>query len=221
MLLSCLVTVLFCAAAFPAALEPVASTPRIVALGDSLTSGQGIGKSNAYPAILQQRVNEEGLGFEVVNAGVSGATTSDGVRRVRSALAGDVRVLIVALGANDGVRGVPVAQLKANLTAVIREAQARGVAVLLCGMDALPIHGWDYTIAFHRAYTELANQFHIPLVPFVLANVIGNEALMQRDRVHPNAAGARAIADNIWPHLKRLLDEPARASGPGVTRRGA
>lgn len=199
---------LLCAIAVPGFVTDAAATPRIVALGDSLTSGYGIGKSNAYPAILQDRLNNEGLGFEVVNAGVSGATSADGLRRLRAALAGDVRVLIVALGANDGLRGVAVAELKSNLSRILSEAQTRGIAVLLCGMNALPVHGWEYSVAFQRVYRDLASRFQVPLVPFMLANVIGNDAMMQRDRLHPNAAGARMMADNIWPYLKRLLDRP-------------
>ncbi len=184
-----------------------AGLPRIVALGDSLTSGHGIGASHAYPAVLQQELDREGLRVEVVNAGVSGATTADGLRRLTGSLHGDVRLLIVALGANDGLRGVPVEQVKANLSRIISEAQSRRIAVLLCGMDALPIFGWDYTVAFHRLYTELARRYDVPLVPFMLKNVIGNEAMMQRDRIHPNVDGARAIARNIWPYLKPLVEE--------------
>ena len=181
--------------------------PRIVALGDSLTSGRGIGLANAYPAVLERRLEEEGLSFEVVNAGVSGATSADGVRRLQSALQGDVRILIVALGANDGLRGAPVDRLRANLTQVITEAQARGISVLLCGMDALPLYGWDYTVAFHKLYRELADRFRVPLVPFMLANVIGNDQMMQRDHAHPNADGARQIASNIWPYLQPLVQQ--------------
>jgi acyl-CoA thioesterase-1 len=181
--------------------------PRIVALGDSLTSGRGIGLANAYPAVLERRLEEEGLSFEVVNAGVSGATSADGVRRLQSALQGDVRILIVALGANDGLRGAPVDRLRANLTHIITEAQARGISVLLCGMDALPLYGWDYTVAFHKLYRELADRFRVPLVPFMLANVIGNDQMMQRDHAHPNADGARQIASNIWPYLQPLVQQ--------------
>jgi len=179
--------------------------PRIVALGDSLTSGRGIGKEEAYPAVLQKRLEDDGYTYHVVNAGVSGDTTARALRRYQEALDGDVKVLIVALGANDGLRGVPVDRLKSNLSVIIEEAQRRGIAVLLVGMDALPLHGWDYSLAFHRAYDELAARYGIPLVPFVLVNVMTNASLMQSDRAHPNQAGARAIADLIWPHLKPLL----------------
>ena len=130
-----------------------------------------------------------------------------------------MRVLVVALGANDGLRGVPVAQITANLSHIIETAQKRGIAVLLCAMEALPIHGWAYTAAFHQAYLALAARYNVPLVPFILLNVIGDPRLMQRDRAHPNADGARAIADVIWPHLERVLSTgapsaPAPASSP-------
>jgi acyl-CoA thioesterase I len=183
----------------------LAERPRIVALGDSLTSGHGIGATRAYPAIIQQRIDAAGLDYSVVNAGVSGDTSSGALRRLDRALDGNVRVLVIALGANDGLRGIPVAQLKTNLSRIIEAAQARGISVLLCGMEALPIYGWDYTVAFHNAYRELAQRYDVPLVPFILMNVIGNPALMQPDHAHPNAAGQRTIADNIWPYLEDLL----------------
>jgi acyl-CoA thioesterase-1 len=185
------------------------SSPRIVALGDSLTSGRGIGKASAYPAVLQQRLEDAGYDYRVVNAGVSGDTTAGALRRLREALDGDVRILVVALGANDGLRGVPVERLKANLSQIIEEAQRRGIEIVLVGMDALPVHGWAYSVAFHRAYEDLAARYHVPLVPFLLLNVMSDPALMQRDRVHPNEDGARAIAGRIWPYLQPLLKQSA------------
>jgi acyl-CoA thioesterase-1 len=182
--------------------------PRIVALGDSLTSGRGIGKADAYPGVLQERLVDNGYTYQMINAGVSGDTTARALRRFKDALAGDVRILIVALGANDGLRGVSVDQLKSNLGAIIEEAQRRNIAVLLVGMDALPVHGWAYSLAFHRAYEDLAARYSVPLVPSVLVNVMTNPALMQSDRVHPNEAGARAIAGLIWPRLQPLLSKP-------------
>jgi acyl-CoA thioesterase-1 len=191
----------FLASAAPAA----AGTPRIVALGDSLTSGRGIGKAEAYPAVLQERLEDDGYRYEVVNAGVSGDTTGRALRRYRDALDGDVRILILALGANDGLRGLPVSQVKSNLGVIIDDAQRRGIDIVLVGMDALPIHGWDYSVDFHRAYEDLSAKFRIPLVPFLLVNVMSNPSFMQSDHVHPNRDGARAIADLIWPHLEPLL----------------
>jgi acyl-CoA thioesterase-1 len=185
--------------------------PRIVALGDSLTSGHGIGPSRAFPAELQRLVDRDGFDYEIVNAGVSGDTSSGGLRRFRGALDGDVRILIIALGANDGLRGIPVGQVTANLSQIIEEARSRRIAVLLCGMEALPIYGWDYSAAFHRAYLDLASKYRLSLVPFILANVLGNPSLMQPDRMHPNAEGARRIADNIWPYLRPMLRRTSAA----------
>src|SRR3979409_710898 len=152
---------------------------RIVCLGDSLTSGHGIGTAAAYPAILHQRVRRAGFPYEVVNAGVSRETSVQTRARLDRALEGDVRVLVIALGANDGLRGVPVAQLVANLSHIIDVAQKRGIVVLLCGGEALPIHGWASTTAFHQAFLDLAARYAIPLVPFILMNIIGNPRLMQ------------------------------------------
>ena len=187
---------------------------RIVCLGDSLTAGHGIGAAAAFPALLHQRVRRAGFPYEVVNAGVSRDTSAHARARLDRALDGDVRVLVVALGANDGLRGVPVAQLTDNLGHIIETAQQRGIAVLLCGMEALPIHGWAYSAAFHQAYITLAARFDVPLVPFILLNVIGNPRLMQADHAHPNAEGARAIADVIWPYLERILAAPRVLESP-------
>jgi acyl-CoA thioesterase-1 len=179
--------------------------PKIVVLGDSLTSGRGIGKDAAYPAILQERLEDNGYAYEVVNAGISGDTTARALRRYRDSLEDDVEILILALGANDGLRGVPVDQVKSNLSEIMDDAQRRGIETILVGMDALPLRGWDYSVAFHRMYEDLAMRFRVPLVPFLLVNVMSNPSLMQSDHVHPNRAGARAIADLIWPSLQALL----------------
>jgi len=194
---------------------PSAARPRIVAFGDSLTSGHGIGQAHAYPAVLQQRLSEAGLDYIVVNAGVSGDTSGRALRRLDQALRGDVRILILALGANDGLRGIPVAQLKANLVHAIETAQARGIDVVLCGMEALPIYGFEYSVAFHNAYRELAARYRVPLVPFMLQNVIGNSRMMQRDQIHPSEAGARTLAANIWPYLEPLAGKYARPAYHG------
>ena len=193
------------ASALPVSATDRAKAPRIVVLGDSLTSGRGIGADDAYPAVLQERLEESGYHYEVINAGVSGDTSARALRRYRGALDSDVQILIVALGANDGLRGAPVEQLKSNLSRIIDDAQRRAIAVVLVGMDALPVHGWAYSVAFHLAYEELASRYGIPLVPFVLMKLMTDTSLMQSDRAHPNQAGARVIADLIWPHLQPLL----------------
>jgi acyl-CoA thioesterase-1 len=179
--------------------------PRIVALGDSLTAGHGIGAAAAFPAILQQKIDVDGFDYTVVNAGVSRETSAQALARLDRALEGDVRILIVALGANDGFRGVPVATLEHNLTRILDAAQARRIAVVLCGMEALPLYGWDYTRAFHDVYVRLASARALPRVPFIMMNVLANPSLLLPDRVHPNANGARAIAETIWPYLLPLL----------------
>ena len=202
-------SVVFLAAivALPSSATERADTPRIVALGDSLTSGRGIGAADAYPAVLQKHLEENGYRYQVINAGVSGDTSGRALRRYRDVLDDSVRILIVALGANDGLRGLPVEQLTSNLSTIIEDAQRRHIAVVLVGMDALPMHGWAYSVAFHRAYEDLASRYRIPLVPFVLMRVLTDPSLMQRDHAHPNEAGARVIADLIWPSLEPLLEK--------------
>jgi acyl-CoA thioesterase-1 len=148
----------------------------------------------------------------VKNHGVSGDTSADAVRRLEAALAESPAVMIVALGANDGLRGVPVAEVRRNLETIIEAAQARKITVLLCGMEALPINGWEYTLAFHRLFPTVAEKYNVPLVPFLLNGVIGNPQMVQQDHVHPNAAGAAEIARTIWPYLQPLALQIAGAA---------
>jgi acyl-CoA thioesterase-1 len=179
--------------------------PRIVILGDSLTAGLGLAPEQAYPTLLQRRLDDEGLKYQVVNAGVSGDTSAGGLSRLDWALEGDVRVLVVALGGNDALRGLPVEELKRNLSDIIERAQARRVHVVLAGMEAPPNYGQAYLVSFHEIYPDLAKQYKIPLVPFLLQGVAGIDSLNQRDGIHPTAEGARMVADNIWPVLRPML----------------
>ena len=190
---------------------PLASTWTIVALGDSLTAGTGLRPEDAYPSVLARMLAEASLPFSVRNYGVSGDTSADALRRLPAALDESPVILIVALGANDGLRGVPVAQLRRNLQTIIEAAQERNSRVLLCGMEALPVRGWEYTLEFHRLYPALAQKYDVPLVPFLLNGVIGNPGMVQDDRVHPNAAGAAEIARTIWPFLEPLAMKIAGA----------
>jgi acyl-CoA thioesterase-1 len=183
----------------------VVAARTIVALGDSLTSGRGLQADQAYPSVLQRLVDSSSLPFRVVNHGVSGDTTAGGVRRLRAALDERPAIMIVALGANDGLRGVPIDQVRSNLEKIIEGAQAEGVQVLLCGMYALPMYGWDYTVDFARIYPALAEKYKVPLVPFMLQGVFGNAQEMLQPDFHPNAAGATEIAHTIWPYLQPLL----------------
>jgi acyl-CoA thioesterase-1 len=196
----------------PGALTPAAPAdspqrPRVVALGDSLTAGLGLPPELAYPSLLQERVEAAGLDYEVVNAGVSGDTSAGGLRRLDWSLDGNVRVLILALGANDGLRGLPVAELRRNLGAIIEQAQARDITVVLAGMEAPPNFGRAYISEFHQAYPDLAKQYGVVLVPFLLEGVAGVSALNQRDGIHPTAEGARLIAENVWAVLKPILEK--------------
>jgi acyl-CoA thioesterase-1 len=184
---------------------PTAARPRLVVLGDSIAAGYGLRRDESFPARLQERIDREGLGFEVVNAGVSGDTSAGGLRRLDWALDGDVRVLVVELGGNDGLRGLPPAELKKNLTAIVRAARERRLAVLLCGMEAPPNAGPAYATAFREAFSTVARDEQVPFVRFVLDNVAGIESLNQQDGIHPNARGARIVADTVWPALKPLL----------------
>ena len=184
--------------------RPPATPLKIVAFGDSLTSGHRLPRREAYPAQLEADLRAAGLPATVVNHGVSGDTSAGGVRRLEAALAEQPQILIVAFGANDGLRGVPVTQLRANLERIISTAQARGVSVLLCGMEALPLYGWQYTMDFHQLFPDVASKYNVPLVPFMLNGVLGSPDLMTSDGVHPNAAGAKMMADNIFPFVKEM-----------------
>jgi acyl-CoA thioesterase-1 len=197
--------------------HPMAARPRIVALGDSLTAGLGVRPEEAYPALLQQRVDAAGLNYEVVNAGVSGDTSAGGLRRLDWALQGEVRALILALGANDGLRGLPPGQLRRNLAQMIETAQARGITVVLAGMEAPPNFGRAYIVEFHEVFPELAQRYRIALVPFLLEGVAGLGAMNQSDGIHPNAEGAARVADNVWAVLRPVLEKTSpRRRGAGT-----
>lgn len=187
---------------------PSSTRRRIVALGDSLTAGLGLAPDQAYPALLQRRLNDAGLDYDVINAGVSGDTSAGGLQRLDWALEGNVKILIVALGGNDALRGLPVESLKANLSQIIERAQARHIRVILAGMEAPPNYGRDYIVSFHKVYPTLAEQYKVAFVPFLLQNVAGLADLNQADGIHPTAAGARVVADNVWTVLKPLAEEP-------------
>ena len=189
--------------ASPSPVEPV--IPVVVALGDSLTAGPGLNASETYPSLLQTRARAAGYPHAFVNAGVSGDTSQDAVRRLDAALVRDTRVLIVALGANDGLRGVPISTIRRNLEVVIERAQSRNIRVLLCGMETPPTRGWQYTLDFHRLFPDLAGRYGVRLMPFLLLGVVGDANYNLGDGVHPNAAGMRVIADAMWPYLEPLL----------------
>jgi acyl-CoA thioesterase-1 len=179
--------------------------PRVVILGDSLTAGLGLGQNDAFPAVLQRQLDAAGLTYAIVNAGVSGDTSAGGLRRLAWVLEGDVRVLVVALGGNDGLRGVPAGELHRNLATIIDGARARGIAVVLAGMEAPPNFGRDYGVAFHRVYQDLSKRGDVAFVPFLLDHVAGIDRLNQPDGIHPTADGARIVAGNVWAVLEAVV----------------
>jgi acyl-CoA thioesterase-1 len=155
--------------------------------------------------VLQRKLKDAGSALEVVNAGVSGDTTADGLRRASWALEGDVRLLVVALGANDGLRGLPPAQMKANLQSIIHRARQRAIPVLLVGMEAPPNYGEQYAASFRQVFHDLARENNVTLVPFLLDGVAGMPDLNQSDGIHPTSAGAARIADHLWPTLQTMI----------------
>jgi acyl-CoA thioesterase-1 len=178
----------------------------IAVLADSLAISPS--RNEGFPAVLQNRFDEAELRWTVVNHGVRGDTTAGGLRRIDSVLAARPSILILALGANDGLRGVDVTTIGRNLNEMIVRARKQGIEVLLCGMETPPLRGWSYTLAFHRIFPTLANEHDVPLVPFLLTGVALNPEMNGDDLIHPNAAGARMIAATLWPYLQALIRTP-------------
>ncbi len=187
--------------------------PRVIFLGDSLTAGYGLEPQQAYPALLQQKIDQAGLDFEVVNAGISGDTTAGGLRRIDWALRGGADVLVVALGGNDGLRGVAPTQTEANLRGIVTRAKEKNpaISIILTGMQMPANLGAEFVKAFSSLFPRIAQQMNAALVPFLLEGVGGVAALNQPDRIHPTVEGQRRIAENVWPVLERTLKE--RANG--------
>lgn len=181
--------------------------PKIAILGDSLTAGLGLLDTQSFPHLLQEKINADGFHYEVINAGVSGDTSAGGLRRLDWVLKEDVRVVIVALGANDGLRGLSVSEMKHNVGQIIETARARNVSVILAGMEAPPNYGAEYVASFRQAYRELAQEYKVLFIPFLLDKVAGESTLNQADGIHPNAQGAAIVADTVWNALKPLLDQ--------------
>lgn len=192
-----------------------AARPRIVFLGDSLTAGYGLAKEESVPSLVETRLRAEGYPYDVVNAGVSGDTSAGGLSRLDWSLEGDVRVLVIELGANDGLRGLPVANMKRNLTEIITRAQSRRIKVVLTGMEAPPNFGAAYTAEFRQVYRDLARLPGVTFLPFYLDGVAGIPHLNIADGIHPNAEGARIIERAMWRTIEPLLEK-----SPGAARSG-
>jgi acyl-CoA thioesterase-1 len=183
-----------------------ASPPVILVLGDSLSAAFGIRVEQGWVALLQARLRAKGYGHRVVNASSSGETTGGALARLPRALATHrPAVVVVELGGNDGLRGLPVADVRSNVEAIVQRAQQSGAKVLLVGMRIPPNYGGPYTKQFHELFQELAQKHRLPLVPFFLERVALDDSLMQADGIHPTAAAQPILLDEVWPRLEPLL----------------
>jgi acyl-CoA thioesterase I len=196
----------------PETRQPVAAEPLVVFLGDSLTAGLGLAEDQAYPALLKKKLQEEGTPVRVLNAGVSGDTTAGGLARLDWILGQKPDVMVVALGANDGLRALPVEQTEKNLREIVRRSKAAGAEVLLLGMLMPPNYGPDYTAQFAEMYPRIAEDLDVPLVPFLLEGVGGVRELNLEDGIHPNARGQEVLAENVLPYLEKILGQPAEVA---------
>ncbi len=189
-----------------AAAAPETDTrPAIVAFGDSLTAGYGVDAGNSYPDFLQRDLDAQGYHYRVVNAGISGNTTKDGVARLDGVVALKPQVVIVAFGGNDGLRGVPIDASRANLDTIVSTLQHTGAKVVLGGITLPPNYGPDYVRAFNQTYVLLAHRYHLPLLPFLLQGVYGVPGSMQPDGIHATAQGNAQVARNLLPLVTPLL----------------
>jgi acyl-CoA thioesterase-1 len=184
-----------------------AETPVILVFGDSVSAGYGLAHvEGGWVALLQTRLKDQEYGYQVVNASVSGETTAGGLARLPRALSlHQPKIVILELGGNDGLRALPIAQMRANLGAMADLAAAAGAKVLLLGMRMPPNYGPDFTEQFRSSYSDLARDKKLPLVPFLLNDIALFPALMQADGIHPNEQGQPKLLDNVWPALKPLL----------------
>lgn len=188
--------------------QVTANKPKIVAFGDSLTAGFGLTEKESYPYLLQQKLNADGFDYEVVNAGVSGDTSLGGLERIDWVLEIDnVKILVLELGANDLLRGVPPAKVKENLDKIISRAKAKNIKVLLCGMLAPPSMGLEYQRDFTNVFPDLAEKHKLAYVPFLLENVALKKELNQADGIHPNAEGEKIMTANIYKELKLMFEK--------------
>ncbi|HXI43198.1 MAG TPA: arylesterase [Bryobacteraceae bacterium] len=179
--------------------------PVIVAFGDSLSAGFGADPGQSFPDFVQKELNQRGYRYRMVNAGISGDTTTDGLERIRTITALQPVLVILEFGGNDGLRGLPVTTTRANLEQMILALQQAGAKVILAGMTLPPNYGVEYIRSFEGVYQGLARQYHLPLIPFLLRGVGGNPALMQRDGIHPTGEGNRVVAKNVMQVLEPLL----------------
>ena len=187
--------------------------PVIVALGDSLTAGLGVPAEESYPNRLQEKLDRAGYNYRVVNAGVSGDTTAGGVRRVEWVLKSQPKIVILELGGNDGLRGIPLEETRKNLESIIQQLQSKDIRVVLAGMRMPSNYGESYRKGFENIYTELAQKYRLSLIPFFLEGVAGKPFLNQADGIHPTGAGYQVIVEEIWKTLEPVLKKERRRVG--------
>jgi acyl-CoA thioesterase-1 len=191
--------ILYCTAAS-------AADSTVVVLGDSLSSGYGLGADSSWVALLEERLGEQAYGYAVVNASIAGDTTAGALARLPRLLeTHDPAIVIIELGGNDGLRGTPVARLRANLAAIIEMVQAAGAQPVLAGIQIPPNYGAAYTEQFASTYPALAEEYQVPLIEFLMDGIALDPALMQADRIHPNADGQGPMLENVWLVLETLL----------------
>ena len=181
------------------------SPPVILCLGDSLTAGFGVPRGASYPDLLEMRLRQKGFPHRVVNAGVSGDTTAGALRRLDWVLQSKPTLAVVTLGANDGLRGLNISDMKDNLATIIKQLQAKGIKVILGGMRVPPNYGDAYSQRFADVFPKLAKETGVKLIPFFLADVAGHRQLNQADGIHPNTDGYRQVLENVWKIIEPLL----------------
>lgn len=202
---TCVIVLLFCTGM----VFGQSSSKKILFFGDSITAGYGLDESQAFPALIQQRIDSLDWNFESVNAGLSGETSAGGLRRVDWMLRQDFRVFVLELGGNDGLRGIDLESTKENLKSIIEKVRAKkpDAEIILTGMQVPPNLGPEYTEQFKSMYPEIAKEKNVTLIPFLLEEVGGNPELNQADGIHPTAKGHRIIAKTVWETLKPILQD--------------
>jgi acyl-CoA thioesterase-1 len=197
-----------------AALAAQAGTPVILVFGDSISAGYGLPRvEQGWVALLRTKLKQQGYGYEVVNASVSGETTAGGLARLpRALMLHDPAIVILELGGNDGLRALPIAQLRANLERMTQLSSMAGAKVLLLGIRVPPNYGPEYTTQFSRVYAEVARDEKLSFLPFLLEGIALDPNLMQPDGIHPNPSGQPKLLDNVWPALEPLLGRSTRSA---------
>lgn len=180
----------------------------ILFFGDSISAGYGIQPQQAFPAVIQDKIDSLGLNYEVINGGLSGETSAGGLRRINWVLQRNIDIMILELGGNDGLRGIDLSSTKDNLQQIIDRAKAKNpeIEIIIAGMQVPPNLGTDYTKEFQDLYPELAEKNNLTLIPLILDEVGGRDEFMQPDQIHPNVKGHKVVAETVWETLKPFLD---------------